>query len=417
MFENFIDILKEELVPALGCTEPIAIAYASAKAKEVLGEFPDKITVECSGNIIKNVMGVTVPTTNNLKGIEVSAILGVVGGNASKKLEVLTEVKEEDIEKTKELANQGICEVKHIKNVENLYINVILKGKEHVSSVTISNGHTNIVKIMKDGILLLDNNTESAKESKIDKSNLNIKNIYEFANTADISILKDVLDKQIEYNTKIAAEGLKNKYGANVGESLLKHYGKDVKVLAKAYAAAGSDARMSGCTLPVVINSGSGNQGITVSIPLIIYAKHLNSDSEKLYRALILSNLIAIHQKTGLGKLSAYCGAVSAACGAGAGIAYLHDEDFEVITKTITNTIANVSGIVCDGAKPSCAAKIASSVDAAIMGYYMAIDGNTFVSGEGLVKEDIEDTIDSICKMGKDGMRETDIEIINLMIS
>lgn len=417
MFENFIDILKEELVPALGCTEPIAIAYAAAKAREVLGEFPEKITVECSGNIIKNVKGVTVPTTNNLKGIDISAILGVVGGNASKKLEVLSEVKTEDIEKTKQLSKSGICEVKHIKNVENLYINVILKGKEHDSSVTISNGHTNIVKIMKDGMILLENNDSVVQESKIDKSNLNIKNIYDFAETVDVNLLKDVLDKQIEYNTRISEEGLKNKYGANVGESLLKYYGSDVKVLAKAHAAAGSDARMSGCTLPVVINSGSGNQGITVSIPIIVYAKHLNVGMEKLYRALTLSNLIAIHQKKGLGKLSAYCGAVSAACGAGAGIAYLHGESFEIITRTITNTIANVSGIVCDGAKPSCAAKIASSVDAAIMGYHMAINGNTFSCGEGLVKEDIEETIDSICKMGKDGMKETDIEIINLMIS
>lgn len=417
MFENFIDILKEELVPALGCTEPIAIAYAAAKAKEVLGEFPEKITVECSGNIIKNVKGVTVPATNNLKGIDVSAVLGAVGGNASKKLEVLTEVTADDVEKTKELVNSGICRIKHIKNVENLFINVILESQGHESSVTISNGHTNIVKIMKDGIVLLENNDTDVQESKIDKSNLNIKNIYEFAETVDVNLLKDVLDKQIEYNTRIAEEGLKNKYGANVGESLLKYYGDDVKVLAKAYAAAGSDARMSGCTLPVVINSGSGNQGITVSIPIIVYAKHLNVGSEKLYRALTLSNLIAIHQKKGLGKLSAYCGAVSAACGAGAGIAYLHGESFEIITRTITNTIANVSGIVCDGAKPSCAAKIASSVDAAIMGYHMAINGNTFACGEGLVKDDIEDTIDSICKMGKDGMKETDIEIINLMIS
>lgn len=417
MFENFIDILKEELVPALGCTEPIAIAYAAAKARETLGEFPENIIVECSGNIIKNVKGVTVPTTNNLKGIDISAILGVVGGNASKKLEVLTDVKNEDIEKTKELAELGICEVKHVKNVESLYINVVLKGKEHTASVAISNGHTNIVKIMKDGILLLDNNETSIQECKIDKSNLTIENIYEFANTVDISVLKDVLDKQIECNTKISTEGLKNKYGANVGESLLKHYGEDVKVLAKAYAAAGSDARMSGCALPVVINSGSGNQGITVSIPVIVYAKHLNASDEKLYRALILSNLIAIHQKKGLGKLSAFCGAVSAACGAGAGIAYIHGASFEVITKTITNTIGNVSGIVCDGAKPSCAAKIASSVDAAIMGYHMAIDGYTFENGEGLIKENIEETIESICKMGKDGMKETDVEIINLMIS
>lgn len=418
MYEEFIDILKEELVPALGCTEPIAIAYAAAKAREVLNDFPDKIVVECSGNIIKNVKGVIVPTTGHMKGIDICAILGVLAGNPGKKLEVLEDVKPTDIEKTTELAKTDICEVKLAKGVENLYIKMVLTKENHEATVTILDGHTNIVKIEKDGEILFDKSDESKnKEVKADRSRLNIRAIYDFANEVKIEDVKEILNTQMEFNGRIAKEGLENKYGANVGESLLKNYGEDIKTVARAYAAAGSDARMGGCVLPVVINSGSGNQGLTVSLPVMAYAEHLKVSKEKLYRALVLSNLIAIHQKTGLGKLSAYCGAVSAACGSGAAISYLHDAPFEVISKTIVNTLGNVSGIVCDGAKPSCAAKIASSVDAAIMAHHMAMDGNTFQSGEGLIKENVESTIESICKMGKDGMRETDIEILNIMIS
>lgn len=418
MFEQFTDILKEELIPALGCTEPIAIAYATATARDILGEFPDKVKVECSGNIIKNVKGVIVPTTHDMKGIDTSALVGLVGGVAEKKLEVLTEVKPEDILKVKELLKTDICEVKLAEGVENLYIKVTLIKGEHSSVVEILNGHTNIVYKEKDGVVLYNNIDEKNKTVvKADRSQLSIKNIYEYVNTVNLEDIKPVLSQQIELNSKIAEEGLNKKYGANVGESLIKYYGDDIKVLARAYAAAGSDARMSGCELPVVINSGSGNQGLTVSMPVLVYAKHLNVSEDKLYRALAFSNLIAIHQKTGLGKLSAYCGAVSAACGSGAAIAYLHDAPFEVISKTITNMLANVSGIVCDGAKASCAAKIASSVEAAIMAYYMAIDGNTFAPGDGLVKENVEKTIQSVCKMGKDGMRATDVEILNIMIS
>lgn len=418
MYNKFISILKDELIPALGCTEPIAIAYASSKAKEVLGQFPDEITVKCSGNIIKNVKGVVVPTTGNMKGIETSAILGAVAGIASNKLEVLSDVKKEDIEKTKELLDLNICKVELEEGVENLYIKVVAKKGEEWASVTILDNHTNIVRIEKDGTVLFDMDNESQQKNPMIKdADLNIRNIYDFANNVDIEELKEVLDRQIEYNIKIATEGLIHKYGANVGESLIKHYGNDIKILAKAYAAAGSDARMSGCTLPVIINSGSGNQGITVSVPVIVYAKHLQVSDEKMYRALILSNLIAIYQKRGIGKLSAFCGVVSAASGCAAGITYLHDEPFEVITKSITNVLANVSGIVCDGAKPSCAAKIASSVDAAIMAHYMAIDGRTFCPGEGLVKGNVEETIKSICRMGKIGMKGTDIEILNIMIN
>lgn len=418
MFENFIDIMEEELRPALGCTEPIAIALAAAKAREVLGDMPEKLIAHCSGNIIKNVKGVTVPTTGNMKGIETSAILGAVGGDASKELEVLTSVKPEDITKTKQLLESKMCEVTLAEGVENLYIEMTaIKGNDE-ALVIISDSHTNVIKVEKNKKIIFEKNAKEAKEQKQqDRSNLNVKNIYEFATTVDVEKVKTLLDRQIKCNMEIAEEGMKNHYGAAVGRTLVKHYGNDIKNIAKAYAAAGSDARMSGCVLPVVINSGSGNQGMTVSIPVILYAKYLNVSQEKLYRALTLANLLAIHQKTGIGKLSAYCGAVSAGCAAGAAIAYLHDEPFTVIKNTLVNSLANVSGIVCDGAKPSCAAKIASSIDAAIMGYIMAADGEAFSPGEGLVTSDIDTTIKNIGKMAKDGMRQTDVEILNLMIS
>ena len=418
MFENFVDILEEELRPALGCTEPIAIALAAAKAKEVLGAMPEKLIAHCSGNIIKNVKGVTVPTTGNMKGIETSAILGAVGGDATKELEVLTSVKPEHIERTKALLAEKMCEVTLAKGVENLYIEMTAIKGEDEAVVIISDSHTNVIKIEKNKKVIFEKNAQEAKAQKIlDRSNLSVKNIYEFANTVDVELVKPILDRQIKCNMEIAEEGMKNHYGAAVGRTLVKHYGNDIKNIAKAYAAAGSDARMSGCVLPVVINSGSGNQGMTVSIPVILYARDLHVSQEKLYRALTLANLLAIHQKAGIGKLSAYCGAVSAACAAGAAIAYLHDEPFTVIKNTLVNSLANVSGIVCDGAKPSCAAKIASSLDAAIMGYIMAADGEAFEAGEGLVTTDIDTTIKNIGIMAKEGMRQTDVEILTLMIS
>jgi L-cysteine desulfidase len=393
----YLTALKEELVPALGCTEPIAIALASAKARDVLGEFPDKIIAACSGNIIKNVKGVIVPTTGDMRGIETSAILGAVGGNAQKLLEVLAEVRPEHIEKTRELLKTDLCQVEIIQGTANL--NVIITAKKGPDSalVEIKDKHTNIIRIEKNGKLIFSKDIEPAVSSTIvmDRTQMNIKDIYDFANSVEIEDVKQLLDTQIDYNTKIAEEGLNNSYGANVGSTLIKCYGSNIDVIAKAYPAAGSDARMSGCILPVVINSGSGNQGMTVSLPIIKYAQYLGVSKEKLYRALVLGNLTAIHQKTAIGSLSAYCGAVSAACGSGVGIAYLHNESIDIIKKTIVNTLANVSGIVCDGAKPSCAAKIASSVDAALLGYNMAVNGQFFRSGEGLVKDTVEDTIRS----------------------
>lgn len=417
--DNYLLILKSELIKALGCTEPIAIAYAAAKAKAVLGQMPNKIEIGCSGNIIKNVKGVVVPNTGGLIGISAAAIAGVVGGNAEKALQVLEGIKEENLTVIRQLLNDGFCSVYHLKGVENLYITAKAFSEEDYAEIHIQDSHTNIVKIIKNGATIFENrNDEASKEEELagDTTLLTVQDILEFAETVDMNILRELLMGQIQMNTAISEDGLKNNYGANVGKTLLKYYGNDVETRAKAKAAAGSDARMSGSALPVVINSGSGNQGITVSIPVIEYAKELNVSEDKLLKALIISNLISIHQKSQIGKLSAYCGAVSAAAGSAAGITYLYGGGYEELSRSIINTIANVGGMVCDGAKPSCAAKIASAVDAAILGHHLSIQGNVFKDGEGLVKDDVESTIKSIGRMGKKGMEGTDIEIINIML-
>lgn len=416
LYDAYVKILSHELVPALGCTEPIAIAYAAAKARDVLGCFPESVTMCCSGNIIKNVKGVTVPNSGGLKGINVAAVLGVVGGDAVRALEVLESVTEDDIERTKKLVSEGFCSCTLQEGVENLYIVARAVCKEHYAEVTIINRHTFITKIVKDGQVLFEHAVSEQSPEHVDKSVLCVKGILEFADTVKIEDVKEILDRQIQMNTAIAQEGLGHGYGAQVGRTLLKLYGDDVKVRARAKAAAGSDARMGGCSLPVVINSGSGNQGMTVSLPVIEYAKELGVSQEKLYRALVVSNLISIHQKKYIGSLSAYCGAVSAGCGSGAGIAYLHGAGYEVISLTIVNTLANVGGIVCDGAKPSCAAKIASSIEAAILAYALAEENLTFLPGEGIVKGDVESTIRCIGYIGRVGMRNTDTEILNVMI-
>lgn len=416
IYDQYINLLKKELVPALGCTEPIAIAYACAKAREVLGKFPEKIIIECSGNIIKNVKGVIVPTTHDMRGVEASAIVGTVGGNASNKLEVLASVTEEDVETTRKLLKTDLCEVKLKKGVENLYINVLFKHKDDEAQVLIVDTHTNIVEIKKNDKVIFSSDHQDKKENIYNKDIFNVDYIYEFANTVDVKDVEEVINTQIEYNSKIANEGLHQSYGANVGKVLLQH-AHDVKTLAKAYPAAGSDARMAGCTLPVIINSGSGNQGMTVSLPVLKYAESLDVPKEKLIRALVFSNLLALYQKSGIGKLSAYCGAVSAACGAGAGISYLYDLPLDTIKMTIKNALGNVAGIVCDGAKSSCAAKIASSVDAAIMAHEMAMEGQVYCGGEGLNLDDVDKTIENVSRLAKEGMKETDISILEMMIS
>ncbi len=417
LYDNYCRILEAELVPALGCTEPIAIAYAAAKAREVMGVFPEGVEMSCSGNIIKNVKGVTVPNSGGMKGIDVAATLGVVGGDADSQLEVLEKVTREDIDRTKELVKQGFCTCSLAEDVENLYIVARVWGQGHTAEVTIINRHTYITRIVKDGRVIFERSLGlEGEKTAVDRSRLNVRDILRFADEVDIEDVRSVLERQVKYNTAIAEAGLSKSYGAQVGRTLLQYFGSDVKVRARAKAAAGSDARMSGCSMPVVINSGSGNQGMTVSLPVIEYARELNLSQEALYRALVVSNLIAIHQKKYIGSLSAYCGAVSAACGAGAAITYMTGGTYEEVSRTIVNTIANVGGIVCDGAKSSCAAKIASAVDAALLAHYMGMVHRCFQPGEGIVEEDVEKTIKNMGYIGRVGMKKTDTEILNIMI-
>lgn len=420
VYESFVTLLKNELVVALGCTEPIAIAYAGAKLREVLGDMPDRIEVHCSGNIVKNVKAVTVPNSGGQRGIEVAATLGVVGGDAKRMMAVLEAVAIDDIAKTKELIANGFCECFLVKDVSNLYI--VLKGYKGASnaSVTIKDYHVNVVKIEKDNKVLFEqeyvkasNNSNSLNE----KQYLSVANVLKFANTVAIEDIKEILDNQIKNNVAISNEGLKGGYGAEVGLTLLNEYDNTkVATRAKARAAAGSDARMSGCPLPVVINSGSGNQGITASLPVIEYAETLKVSNEKLYRALVISNLIAIHQKRFIGSLSAYCGAVSAACGAGAGIAYLLGMSYDEICNVITASITNIGGMICDGAKSSCAAKIALAVESAILAINLTKRSRGFKAGEGLVQDNIEKTIAGLGYVGRVGMKSTDEEILNIML-
>ena len=415
IYQIYVQILKEELVTAMGCTEPIAISYAAARARAVLGELPEKIVVKASGSIIKNVKSVVVPNTGGLRGIEAAAAAGVVCGNENKKLEVLSEIESEDIERIKGYLGQADIKVEYQETGRTFDLSVCVYKEHSQASVRITDYHTNIVQIEKNWELIRDD----LKDEKIEKANrdvLSMENIWEFVRCADIEDVKETLDKQIECNMKIAREGIRGNYGANIGSILLKMEGDAVQVRAKAMAAAGSDARMNGCGLPVVINSGSGNQGITCSVPVLVYGESLNCDIGKVYRALLLSNLTAIYIKAGIGTLSAYCGAVSAGAAAGAGIAYLHGGGYEEIKHTVVNALAIVSGIVCDGAKASCAAKIASSVEAGIVGYYMYLNEQEFCAGEGIVAEGIDRTIENIGILGKEGMKETNKKIIEMMI-
>ena len=413
----YVQILKEELVPAMGCTEPIALAYAAAKAREVLGEMPDKVVIEASGSIIKNVKSVIVPNTDHLKGIPAAATAGIIAGKAEKELEVFASVTPEDCAKMKEFLAQTPIEVKHVDNGLTFEIGVTVFSGESYARVRIVNYHTNIVLIEKNGEKLLEIKVEGENEEGLtDRSLLDMKSIWDFVNTVDIADIYDVLHRQIEYNTAISEEGLRGNYGANIGSVLLDMEGTNIRTRAKAKAAAGSDARMNGCELPVIINSGSGNQGMTCSLPVIEYAKELKVSEEKLYRALALSNLVAIHQKTGIGRLSAYCGAVCAGAAAGTGIAYLCGGGYAEVTHTVVNALAITSGIVCDGAKASCAAKIAAAVDAGILGYNMYIRGQQFRAGDGIVTKGVDETIRNVGRLGKDGMKETNDEIISIMV-
>ncbi len=415
-YQTYVQILKEELVPAMGCTEPIALAYCAAKAREVLGILPERCVVEASGNIVKNVKSVIVPNTGGLKGIEAAAAAGVVAGDAGRVLEVIAGVTQKQKVQIKEYMEKTQIQVKALETDELLDMIVTLYGDGSYAKVRIANYHTNIVLIEKDGEKLYEMGVMATEEAQMaDRSLLNVKDIYDFAKTVELEDVRELIGRQIEYNSAISREGLEHDWGANIGSVLIKAYGDDIRVRARAVAAAGSDARMSGCEMPVIINSGSGNQGMTASLPVIEYAKELKVSEEELYRALVLSNLVTIHQKTGIGRLSAYCGAVSAGCGAGCGIACLLGGDYAAIAHTLVNALAIVSGIICDGAKPSCAGKIAAAVDAGILGYQMYINGQQFRGGDGIISKGVENTIRNVGRLGKEGMRETDKEIIQIM--
>lgn len=416
-YQAYIDILKEELIPAMGCTEPIALAYAAATARELLGAMPERVEVSASGSIIKNVKSVIVPNTGHLKGIPAAAAAGIVAGDAKKQLEVISCVTPEQETQIREFLEQVPITVEHIDHHITFDIFVTLYRGEESSRVRIANYHTNLVYKEKNGQILLDLPVEEESEEGLtDRSLLDMEGIWDFINTADVSDIKETLDRQAQFNMKIAQEGMNGDYGANIGKVLLDSCGQDVQTRAKAMAAAGSDARMNGCELPVIINSGSGNQGITVSVPVLVYAKELGASEEKTLRALALSNLCAIHQKTRIGRLSAYCGAVNAGSGAGAGIAYLCGGGFKEIVHTVVNSLAIVSGIVCDGAKASCAAKIAAAVDAGLLGYNMYLRGQQFYGGDGIVTKGVEETIKNVGRLGKDGMQQTNEEIIRIMV-
>ena len=421
-YANHVAILKEELICALGCTEPIAVALAAALAKGALRARPEHLTVACSGNIIKNVKSVTVPNSGGMRGIEAAATLGAIGGDPSRDLEVLQSVRPEDIERTKSLVSADFCDVELAEDVPNLYVRVTATGASHVAVACIEERHTNVCELTLDGepTAVAGRAATGEKDEDVpngaDRSALTLQSIWDFAHEARLEDVDGLISRQIETNQAISREGLTNRWGANIGRTLLRSRPNDISCKARAAAAAGSDARMSGCAMPVVINCGSGNQGITCSQPVLEYAHDLWSSHEELVRAVVLSDLTAVHVKYFIGELSAFCGAVSASCGAGAGICMLRGGSFAQFEATIVNTLANVGGIVCDGAKPSCAAKICAAVDAAILGCDMALSDDNFLAGDGLVGQNAEETIRSMGYVGRVGMHPTDVEILNIMI-
>ena len=417
LYQQFIAILKEELRPAMGCTEPIALAYAGAKARDVLGKMPEQIDVLVSGNIIKNVKSVVVPNTGGLRGIAAAVCAGVVAGDAAKQLEVISSVSKEQQAELKKYMGEVIVNISPAANDLVFDIDITLHAGNDQARVRIINHHTNIVHISHNDKVLVDMPVEESSEDHLtDKSCLTIERIVEFADVLDPDDVKDTIGRQLEYNRAIAREGLKNSWGANIGSVILNQQGTSDNRRAAAFAAAGSDARMSGCEMPVIILSGSGNQGITASVPVAVYAESFGSTQEELLRAVAVSDLVTVHQKTGIGRLSAYCGAISAGCGAGAGIAYLHGGRYEAVAHTVVNAIAILSGTICDGAKPSCAAKIAAAVDAGILGYNMYLEKQEFVGGDGIVTKGADKTVSNIGRLAREGMRETDRAILRIML-
>lgn len=420
LYNTYVHILEEELIPAMGCTEPIAIAYAASIARAALGMLPEHVEIHVSGNIIKNVKSVIVPHTGGLHGIEAAVAAGLVAGDQQRELEVIADVTEEQIKQIKAYLEQTEITVAQAETERVFEIDLRAEKDGRRVQVKIVDGHTNVVLVRRNEEILYESSmlSEAPDEAvhKTDHSLLEVEKIVLFAEEVELEDVTEVLERQITYNTAIAEEGLGGKYGANIGNVLLTAYGNSVGNRAKAWAAAGSDARMSGCELPVVINSGSGNQGITVSLPIIVYAEELHASKEQLYRALVIGNLIAIHLKTGIGCLSAYCGATSAGCGAAAGITYLYGGGYKEIAHTVVNALAINSGMVCDGAKASCAAKIASAVGAGLLGMEMYRQGSQFVGGDGIVTKGVEKTIMNVGDLAREGMAQTDKEIIQILL-
>ncbi len=418
LYQTYLQILREELRPAMGCTEPIALAYAGAKARQLLGCLPEAVTVAVSGNIIKNVKSVIVPNTGGLHGIAPAVCAGIVAGEADRELEVISAIPEEKKPEIKAFLDRVKPEVKSANSELVFDIDLTLAGGGSRVRLRIVNHHTNIVHMEKDGQVLLDLPvTESSEDRLTDKSCLTIEKIVEFADCLDPQDVRDTVGRQIACNMAIAEEGLKGNWGANVGSVILKRQGDLLCKKAAAYAAAGSDARMSGCEMPVIILSGSGNQGITASVPVAVYARELGLEEGLLWKAVALSDLVTVHQKTGIGRLSAYCGAISAGCGAGAGIAYLQGGRLRAVAHTVVNAIAILSGTICDGAKPSCAAKIAAAVDAGVLGAEMFWEGQQFYGGDGIVTKGVDQTLSNVGRLAREGMKETDRTILKIMLN
>lgn len=417
LYQTYTKILLAELRPAMGCTEPISIAYAAAKCRDLLGCKPERCILEVSSSIIKNAKSVTVPNTSGLKGIAAAVAAGIVGGNAEAELQVIAEMGQAQIEQIEPYLSNTPVEIRRAQNGIVFYIDMQVWGQGHTARLIIADHHTNIVHVEKDGDILFDK-TEDATQKGVDadKTSLTIAGIWDYVQSVDLSDISPALTRQIEYNSALSKEGLTHSWGAEIGRILQKESNGNVRMLAQAAAAAGSDARMNGCELPAVILSGSGNQGITATMPVLVYAQHLASTQEQLFRALVLADLVTIHQKEGIGSVSAFCGAVCAGIGAGCGIAYLQGADYKAICHTIVNALAILSGMICDGAKSSCAAKISSAVDAGIMGYTMYVHGKQFYDGEGIVKKGVENSINNVCTIARDGMRETNDCILDVML-
>ena len=418
LYQQYIDILKEELRPAMGCTEPIALAYAGARARQVLGAEPDKVRLFVSGNIIKNVKSVVVPNTGGLHGLAAALCAGIVAGDADKELQVISNVPREAHPRIRAYMESLDLDIQPAYSDLVFDIDVIEYAGDDCVRLRIVGHHTNIVLIEKNGEKLVELPiTESSEDRLTDKSCLTIENIVAFADCLDVEDIREMVGEQIRCNMAIAREGLNGNWGANIGTVLLRRQGGTMAKKASAWAAAGSDARMSGCEKPVMIVSGSGNQGITASVPVAVYGREMGATKEKLLKAVALSDLVTIHQKAGIGRLSAYCGAISAGCGAGAGIAYLLGGDANAIAHTVVNAIAILSGTICDGAKPSCAAKIAAAVDAGILGYHMYLEGQQFYGGDGIVTKGVDNTVYNVGKLAREGMRQTDRTILEIMMN